>query len=253
MPLYTRLLIALLYAAVPATLSAQTAPPAAPEKALLDRLVNELQCQPGQKCDPAIAALRSRGLAAAPSEARPNPKSESGRRILELAAKSRSLPTSDVEVYFPYNSATLVPETRRLLDTMAQALKTEQLAKSDFALIGHTDARGGESFNQSLSERRAAAVRAYLAGTGGVASTRLATWGRGKTELKKAEEPFADVNRRVQLINVGAKSTPDATPPDAAGSAAPRPKATNQSPPPQGNPEGCRQYDPRANTTTNCN
>lgn len=279
------LLAALCGAAVlPAASHAQVAPAPAPKISLVDRLVAELRCQPGQKCDPATATMRTRSIGGKGAVRRPDPRTESGRRSLELDAKTRSLPTADVEVYFPFNSAELVPETRRTLDEMAQALKRAELATSDFALVGHTDAKGTDDYNQSLSERRANAVRQYLATAGRIEDDRLSSWGRGKSELKKPSDPFSGENRRVQLINVGVKSgtitpppapMPDPVttpapmssnttlpPPDAVGTSENRVPAatpTSSTPPvpPQAKPkaesnEPCRQFSPLANTTLDC-
>jgi OOP family OmpA-OmpF porin len=65
----------------------------------------------------------------------------------------------------------------------------------------HTDATGPDAYNQSLSERRARAVRDYLV-RGGVSGGRLTIQGFG------ASQPLADnstrdgraQNRRVELI-----------------------------------------------------
>jgi hypothetical protein len=37
----------------------------------------------------------------------------------------------------------------------------------------------------------------------GIAPERLVTYGRGKSQLKNAADPFAAENRRVQVINAG--------------------------------------------------
>jgi outer membrane protein OmpA-like peptidoglycan-associated protein len=239
-------------AAVPA--SAQSpARGVADQQQLLERLVRDLQCQPGQKCDPQTTS-RTRSLSGVMQQPA-NPSSESVRRNLELDAKTRALPSTDVEVYFPYNSAELLPETRRTLDTMAKALKERQLAASSFAVVGHTDARGGDTFNQELSERRAKAVRDYLAGSGGVDVKRLAAWGRGKAEPKDANDPLAAVNRRVQLINTGSSAAATPAPPapspatSSATSSAPSRPATAQ---PAAGKEECRQFSPVANATVEC-
>ena len=47
--------------------------------------------------------------------------------------------------------------------------------------VGHADRFGSDSYNQSLSERRAAAVKAYLLGKG-IDANRIKTEGRGETQ-----------------------------------------------------------------------
>ena len=58
-------------------------------------------------------------------------------------------------------------------------------------LVGHTDAKGGDAYNQILSERRAAAVKEHLVRTFGIAPDRLVSYGRGKSLLKNTADPFA--------------------------------------------------------------
>lgn len=71
---------------------------------------------------------------------------------------------------------------------------------TDLLIVGHTDARGEEAYNQALSERRARATADYLA-TQGVTRTRLRTLGRG--ELEPVAENSTDTglqkNRRVEV------------------------------------------------------
>ncbi|HEY6124972.1 MAG TPA: OmpA family protein, partial [Steroidobacteraceae bacterium] len=69
------------------------------------------------------------------------------------------------------------------------------------SIEGYTDSMGSEEMNQSLSQRRADAVRGYLVGQG-VGSTRLTSSGRGENS------PVADngsaegrqQNRRVEVV-----------------------------------------------------
>ena len=72
---------------------------------------------------------------------------------------------------------------------MGQALNDAKLADYRFVLIGHTDAKGDEPYNQALSERRAAAVKDFLVHAVGIAPERLVTYGRGKSQLKTSPIP----------------------------------------------------------------
>ena len=81
------------------------------------------------------------------------------------------------------------------------------LKGSTFVVAGHTDAAGGESYNQDLSERRADAIKRYLMDKYGIASNDLVTVGYGKSKLKDPNQPLADVNRRVQVVNMADKDT----------------------------------------------
>ncbi|MDD2915923.1 MAG: OmpA family protein [Gallionella sp.] len=74
---------------------------------------------------------------------------------------------------------------------------------AQLAVAGHTDSRGSREYNQKLSERRAASVKAYLVKKG-VATTRISTKGYG------FDQPVADnntvdgraQNRRVEIRSV---------------------------------------------------
>lgn len=69
---------------------------------------------------------------------------------------------------------------------------------------GHTDDVGDEAMNQSLSERRAAAVREWLVSAGSVAGDRLETVGFGESR-PAAEGTSAEAraqNRRVELVDL---------------------------------------------------
>jgi outer membrane protein OmpA-like peptidoglycan-associated protein len=107
-------------------------------------------------------------------------------------------------VNFAYNSAELTSDARITLDGLGTALSDPRLADFSFLIAGHTDAKGGDEFNQKLSERRADAVRNYIVARFKIASERLATKGYGKTQLLDPSRPEDGVNRRVQVINATA-------------------------------------------------
>ena len=67
-----------------------------------------------------------------------------------------------------------------------------------FILSGFTDAKGSETYNQGLSERRADAVKQFLSEKYGIAPSNLVTVGYG-------QNPFAAENRRVQVTNAADK------------------------------------------------
>ncbi len=72
--------------------------------------------------------------------------------------------------------------------------------ETNLLIEGHTDSENTEMYNQSLSERRAAAVRSYLVGQG-VASARLKTMGYGEmTPIASNETADGRAqNRRVEV------------------------------------------------------
>jgi outer membrane protein OmpA-like peptidoglycan-associated protein len=102
----------------------------------------------------------------------------------------------DLVVNFDYNSDALSAQARQNLDEFAKALKDTRLAKASFLIEGHTDAKGSEGFNLSLSERRANAVVQYLEERG-IEAKKLAAKGYGKAK-PRVTDPFDPANRRVE-------------------------------------------------------
>ena len=107
-------------------------------------------------------------------------------------------------VFFPSGSATLTPQAERELAPLGRALNAPQLATFRFRIEGHTDSVGDPASNQALSERRAAAVRAYLIQRWGVSPDRLQAVGLGESQLliPTPDETPNPRNRRVQVINL---------------------------------------------------
>ncbi len=102
-------------------------------------------------------------------------------------------------VTFAFDSAQLSTDTRITLDELARALRGPRLGGKNFVLAGHTDAVGTAGYNQTLSERRAKAVRDYLAGPGQVPAQRLKAEGWGFSRPLNTADPAAAENRRVEV------------------------------------------------------
>ncbi len=115
-------------------------------------------------------------------------------------------PTVRLPVYFESNSAKLTPEAEALLGKVSVALESNELGAFQFAIEGHTDDVGGDGYNQSLSERRASAVKAYLLAQG-VPEGRLRSRGLGEAKpvAPNQDEGGRQRNRRVELVNLGEK------------------------------------------------
>jgi outer membrane protein OmpA-like peptidoglycan-associated protein len=118
-----------------------------------------------------------------------------------IATIAKEKPSIDLEINFDYNSANITNTAMPGVTALGKALSNAELKDSTFIVAGHTDARGGDDFNQSLSERRAEAIKKYLVDKHGVAPTNLVTVGYGKTQLKNKDKPDAGENRRVQVVN----------------------------------------------------
>ncbi|MDO9363390.1 MAG: OmpA family protein [Sphingopyxis sp.] len=103
------------------------------------------------------------------------------------------------DVTFDYNSALVKSQFRSALDSVASTLAEYPSTYID--VYGHTDSTGSDSYNQGLSERRAASVADYLGGRG-IQRARMATQGYGETQLKctpERSEADYQCNRRVEI------------------------------------------------------
>ena len=118
-----------------------------------------------------------------------NPKDEPGDLVLRLGF---TFARSDV------------PETVRMrLDAVAELLNGERSA-GKIDIIGHTDSVGDASYNQYLSEQRAAAVKAYLVARG-VEEGRIRVSGYGEAKPRSTNDTIEGrrLNRRVEVRVIG--------------------------------------------------
>src|SRR5262245_60144921 len=125
----------------------------------------------------------------------------------EIAAIVQDKPKIDLEITFDYNSADISAKSIPSVQALGRALSNAELKGSTFVVAGHTDAAGGEEYNQALSERRADAIKKYLIDKYGIAGSDLVTVGYGKSKLKDPSQPLAEANRRVQVVNMETKQT----------------------------------------------
>ena len=123
----------------------------------------------------------------------------------QITAIAKSKPSIDLEITFEFNSATIGPNAMPQVTALGEALTSADLKGRTFVVAGHTDAKGSETYNQGLSERRADAVKRFLAEKYGIEAGNLLTVGYGKSQLKNQANPFAGENRRVQVVNAAAK------------------------------------------------
>ncbi len=106
--------------------------------------------------------------------------------------------TFDNAILFDFGRADLRPQVQADLRDLAESLQS--YPGHDAVIVGHTDNVGSDATNQSLSERRAAAVSNFIAADG-ISPGRLREVGMGETQ------PVADngtaegrqLNRRVEV------------------------------------------------------
>lgn len=101
-------------------------------------------------------------------------------------------------ITFATGQSAIQPQYRATLDQVGDVLRQYNQTLVD--VYGHTDSDGSDSYNLSLSERRAAAVADYLT-TRGVEGARLATRGFGETQpIAGNDTPEGKAaNRRVEI------------------------------------------------------
>ena len=88
-------------------------------------------------------------------------------------------------VYFAYDSDLLVASESAKLDAIADYMSKQPVL--GLVIEGHCDQRGTDEYNRALGERRANAIRAYLANRG-IADNRIKTISYGK------DKPAVDGN-----------------------------------------------------------
>ena len=171
----------------------------APEKKPLTRGLSI-----GPQADPAATAAEGKFVQTIRGR---STRSLSATEREEIATIVKDKPKIDLEITFDYNSAQISAKSLPSVQALGRALSNADLKGSTFVVAGHTDAAGGEGYNQELSERRADAIKRYLVDKYGIGGTDLVTVGYGKSKLKDPNQPMAEVNRRVQVVNMENKAT----------------------------------------------
>ena len=101
-------------------------------------------------------------------------------------------------VYFDYDSFTLKPEARAVLERNAAHLQSNKQFKVQ--LEGHTDDRGGREYNLALDQKRAETVRRALTLLGvSDAQLEAVSFGKEKPAASGADEATYAKNRRVEI------------------------------------------------------
>jgi outer membrane protein OmpA-like peptidoglycan-associated protein len=81
----------------------------------------------------------------------------------QITSIAEKRPSIDLEVNFDYNSDNIGSKAMPQVTALGEALASPDLKGTTFIVAGHTDAKGSETYNQGLSERRAEAVKGFLA------------------------------------------------------------------------------------------
>jgi outer membrane protein OmpA-like peptidoglycan-associated protein len=106
--------------------------------------------------------------------------------------------TFDSGLLFDFNSSTLQGGARQNLREFAESMNEFQ--ETDILIVGHTDAKGADEYNQGMSERRVQSATDFLVQQG-ISANRIRTEGRGETEPIATNETAEGrtLNRRVEV------------------------------------------------------
>lgn len=125
------------------------------------------------------------------------------RGVKDTDAKPEEAPSINLNINFEFDSANLTSEGKVLVGNLARALKDPRLIGQKFILEGHTDAKGADLYNMTLSGKRAATVKNELVESYGLDKLLLQVVGYGKSKLLDQTNPENPINRRVTVVNVG--------------------------------------------------
>jgi peptidoglycan-associated lipoprotein len=107
-------------------------------------------------------------------------------------------PAGSNMVFFDYDSFTLKPEARSVVENNAKFLQANKQRKAQ--LEGHTDERGGREYNLALGQKRAESVRQALTLLGvSDAQVEAVSFGKEKPMDAGADEAALAKNRRVEI------------------------------------------------------
>lgn len=153
-----------------------------------------------QGCDGAIVPAAAPAAAPAPAPAAaPKPAAAA-----PAPAPAATKVTYAADAFFDFDKAVLKPEGKAKLDDLAS--KVGGINLEVVIAVGHTDSTGAAKYNQSLSVRRAEAVKAYLVSKG-IESNRIYTEGKGLSQpvADNATREGRAKNRRVEVEVVGTR------------------------------------------------
>ena len=171
----------------------------------------------------ALLAILPPALAAAQGDAAPGKVLPIGGKVLDIEGVSLGIDAAlrdlgakvtqheirielAADVLFDFDRAELRPDALASLRKLAAVVAAHP--GRPVRIDGHTDAKGADDYNRSLSEQRARSVEAWLTGPGGIDGGRIRTRGLGETQPKApntkpdgSDDPTGrQQNRRVEIV-----------------------------------------------------
>jgi peptidoglycan-associated lipoprotein len=117
----------------------------------------------------------------------------------ERALAAARMAFTDEDVYFEFDSSTLLPAGQDILSEKAAYILS--LSEASITVEGHCDERGTDAYNMALGERRAEAAKAFLVNLG-VNPSQISTISYGEerpVDPGNTEEAWAK-NRRASFV-----------------------------------------------------
>jgi outer membrane protein OmpA-like peptidoglycan-associated protein len=172
------------------------------EKAEAERLKAEAQANQQQALDQAEQARQAALRSEQEQQRLRATLLEQFNRILETRDTVRGLVVNLGDVLFTTAKYDLRPEARERLAKLAGIVLAHP--GLNLAVEGHTDNVGSDTYNQTLSEQRAASVRAYLIAQGlEPNSITTAGYGKGQPVADNSTATGRQKNRRVEIVVSG--------------------------------------------------
>jgi len=149
--------------------------------------VKPVPAKPAEPAKPAAPAAP-----AAPTPPKPAPTSVKQSVVIQADA------------LFDFDKSVLRPDGKKSIDDAVAKMKGVDVEM--VIATGHTDSVGSDAYNQKLSERRAAAVKDYLASKG-IPAAKITTIGKGESQPVATNKTAEgrQKNRRVDIEFKGVK------------------------------------------------
>jgi len=121
-------------------------------------------------------------------------------QIAETRETVEGLVVNLPDILFEFDSATLKPQAREVLEKVGQAVRSA--GKYRITIEGHTDSVGRPEYNRELSQARAQSVREFLVQSGLDQNLVVEVRGMGETEPRASNDTAEgrQENRRVEIL-----------------------------------------------------
>ena len=144
-----------------------------------------LEVDGSQECTPSVsvpsASVPSVSMASASVESASMPsRTLEGTDTTVREDETQQAYVTPAEVLFEFDKSDIKPDAMPTLQAIAAEI-AKAPAGSKITVEGHTDSKGTDAYNQSLSEDRAASVATWLQTSGGIDASILSTRGYGES------------------------------------------------------------------------